>query len=720
MGGGRLLVRRRWVLGGLAVAAASAALAPAASAVVVHTSTGRFFGVMRRAGVTLSRGSGGTGSASAPRAAAAVTSTGMLEYHGGPVLHTTRPYLVFWGSGIGGPTQALFARYMTDTAADSAIGDDVFGVSRQYSDATGYAAAGESYGAGQAISDSQPYPTVGNCARKSPPITTCLTDVQIQAELRRLIAADGLPSGIGPGAPVYFVILPGNVNVCMTGSQCADNYFCAYHTNATDNGTNLIYATIPLLNAVKNCQLDSSPLSALQEPNGIPADVAIDTLSHEYNESITDPVGDAWYDDGSNNEEADYCQQFAGTRDAVTGTDPHAYAPVLGTAANGSLFDQRINGDPYYTQSEWSNGQNDCELAASTTQLTSSVEPAPTIAVGAAAHLVPGATTATAGVSSTTWTFGDGSSAFTAGSPTAQTHAYAAPGVYTVSMTLVDGGGQVATFTRQITVDAPPIAAFSQSTAVAGAPLLTRVAFDASGSSEPQPGAHIVSYRWAFGDGAMSFQGPTTGYSYTNPGSYTVSLTVTGSDGLTATASLPIRVVEVPAVTLAWHTSYPAAGHAIAFAATPGPAGGARIVSYRWDFGDGRHGSGAQATHTFGRPGTYWVAVGLTTSDGLTRTSFRLLHVNPAEAVTKLRLSAAAHGALRLRAAVNGPGTLIVAGSRYRLAKAGSISCTLALSRAQRRALRHQRRLVVRVRVRFDPLSGGRPLVRTARLTMTG
>ena len=147
MGGGRVTRRRVRVLGGLAVTMLWALLASSASAVVVHTTAGRFFGVAPRPGVTVSRSAGAA--LHAQPNVAAVTSTGALEYHGGVVLHTTRPYLVFWdpAGGIDAATRALFSRYLTDVAADSALGDDVFGVTRQYTDATGYAASGESYGA---------------------------------------------------------------------------------------------------------------------------------------------------------------------------------------------------------------------------------------------------------------------------------------------------------------------------------------------------------------------------------------------------------------------------------------------------------------------------------------------------------------------------------------------------------------------------------------------
>ncbi|MGZ4243119.1 MAG: PKD domain-containing protein [Solirubrobacteraceae bacterium] len=710
--------RRGRVLGGLAVTMLWAALASSASAVVVHTTSGRFFGVAPRPGVTVSR-SAGAALHAAPNVAA-VTSTGALEYHGGPVLHTTRPYLIFWdpaGTAIDPTTRALFSRYLTDVAADNALGDDVFGVTRQYTDATGYAASGESYGAAQEIADGQPYPAIGRCSRTPAPITVCLTDAQLQAELARLISAGGLPSGTGPGAPVYFVITPATVNVCLTGSECADNYFCAYHANVVQNGGDVIYAAIPLLNAVKDCQVDGN--SALQDPNGIPADVALDNLSHEYNESISDPNGDAWYDSGSDNEEADYCQEYGATRDPVAGSDPHAYAPVLGTAANGSLFDQRIAGDPYYTQSEWSNGQADCELAPAPGTLSSTIIGPQTVSAGTPVTVAPGPTTATNGVASTTWSFGDGSGAYGVGAPTVQTHTYAVLGVYTVSMTLVDRGGQVATATRPVTVAIPPVAAFTQSTALAGAPFLTHVTFDASGSNDPNPGAHIVSYRWEFGDGVISFQGPTTGYSYATPGSYTVKLTVISSDGLSASVTRPIRVVAVPGVKLSWEAAYPVAGRSIAFDGAPNPAGLAQIVSYRWDFGDGANRTGAHVTHTFRRPGAYWVSLALTTADGLSRVQNRLLHVHPVEAITKLALSTAPAGAVRLKVTVNGPGRLSLAGRSYTLAKAGSISRALALTRGQRRALRRRGRLIVLVPVRFRPLVG-RAISRTARLTLTG
>lgn len=46
---------------------------------------------------------------------------------------------------------------------------------------------------------------------------------EIQAEIARLIAADGLPAGITGDAPIYFVVTPPDVNSCFpNGTSCAD------------------------------------------------------------------------------------------------------------------------------------------------------------------------------------------------------------------------------------------------------------------------------------------------------------------------------------------------------------------------------------------------------------------------------------------------------------------------------------------------------------------
>jgi hypothetical protein len=96
-----------------------------------------------------------------------------------------------------------------------------------------------------------------------------------------------------------------------------------------------------------------------------------------------------------------------------------------------------------------------------------------------------------------------------------------------------------------------------------------------------------------------------------------------------------------------------------------------------------------------------------------------MLHVAPVEAITKLTLTPAANGALRLAATVNGPGTLVLAGRRYRLSRPGSAARLLTLTTRQITTLRSRRPVHVRVGVVFHPLAGRR-VERTTGLTLTG
>ena len=127
-----------------------------------------------------------------------------------------------------------------------------------------------------------------------------------------------------------------------------------------------------------------------------------------------------------------------------------------------------------------------------------------------------------------TWNFGDGSAPVSTTTPTT-THIYATPGSQQVTLTVTDSAGQSASITKTLQF---PIPAFSY---VPDASNPKALDFDASASAG-SGGTAIATYTWNFGDGSqpVSTHSPTYTYAYAAGGVYTVTLSVTDTDGQTS------------------------------------------------------------------------------------------------------------------------------------------------------------------------------------------
>lgn len=148
----------------------------------------------------------------------------------------------------------------------------------------------------------------------------------------------------------------------------------------------------------------------------------------------------------------------------------------------------------------------------------------------------------------------------------------------------------------------PPRAAFGVTTQSGPAPLPLRFIDYSSGA---------VTWSWDFGDGTGTVEHEPL-HTYTRPGRYTVSLTVTGSDGTTSTATRHDCVVATgPAVTpspavVADFTANRTEGPAPFAVAFSGNSTGSP-VHWWWQFGDGASATGQDPVHTYTAPGSYTV-----------------------------------------------------------------------------------------------------------------
>jgi PKD repeat protein len=122
------------------------------------------------------------------------------------------------------------------------------------------------------------------------------------------------------------------------------------------------------------------------------------------------------------------------------------------------------------------------------------------------------------------------------------TYAFQSEGVFTVTLTVTAPGGTSATTTQTVTVTAATAPTLDFVVSPTNARVGDAVFFSATATGAA--GASIRTYSWEFGDGnTYSGTVPTTSNTYLAARVYTVRLTVTDSNGLTATTTKTVTVV---------------------------------------------------------------------------------------------------------------------------------------------------------------------------------
>lgn len=142
---------------------------------------------------------------------------------------------------------------------------------------------------------------------------------------------------------------------------------------------------------------------------------------------------------------------------------------------------------------------------------------------------------------------------------------------------------------------------------------LTVITFD-GGASRDADGS-IVAWAWDFGDGGTA-TGVSASHAFARAGTYTVRLTVTDDDGLTASDTTTVTASNRPPVANAGADRNAAAGSAVAFDGSASRDPDGRITTWAWTFGDGATGSGASASHAYAQAGTYSVRLTVTDDGG--------------------------------------------------------------------------------------------------------
>lgn len=204
------------------------------------------------------------------------------------------------------------------------------------------------------------------------------------------------------------------------------------------------------------------------------------------------------------------------------------------------------------------------------------------------------------------WNFGDGNTS-TAVNPT---YAYAAPGTYTVTLSVTNGS---CTDTSQRVINFlnfNPTIVTDQNAKCK----FQSFSFSA-GNVTP---ANITSWSWDLGDGTTS-NSASFNHFYTAVGSYTVKLVITDVNGCKDSTT---KVLNVYGATPSF-TALPnpqCVGQSVTFTSTSVTDGTHPITNYLWKFGDGNslNGNNATVQHSFTTASTYFPKLIVTDSYGCT------------------------------------------------------------------------------------------------------
>jgi len=387
--------------------------------------------------------------------------------------------------------------------------------------------------------------------------------------------------------------------------------------SADPDGGRLLYAwdfgdgtTSDIVNPNKTYEVPGAyPVTlTVRDESGAASGVATDRVAALVREG---PISDAGADlQACTNQQVRF--DGTGSTDADGAVNAYAWTFGDGTAGSGDRPTHVFAEPGLYTVNLTITGDSNglCSPLDSD-QMVAEIFAAPSLAIRAEDRMAAGVTNAFLAEISTggdaagaviAWDFGDGSTAEGA----AAEHVFATPGTYLVTARArfpqAVAACQDIVVQRKVIVNAPP-------TAVIAGPAVAAtgeaVVFDAEGSSDPD-GA-LTGFAWDFGDGT-SGTGVRAPHVFAEPGSYTLTLTVTdnaGTGNSTHAASWPVTVNPAPMAGLATPRAL-CAGTETVWTAVAGPE-----ISTEWRFGDGAVLPGAEVRHVFAKPGLYPVAVSM-------------------------------------------------------------------------------------------------------------
>jgi len=243
--------------------------------------------------------------------------TPTILYHGGPVMSaSTTIYIVYYGSFTSEQHDIL------DTFLESLGGSPAFNVNTEYYD------SGNNF-----VQNVLNYNPATNSYNDAYSKGTTLRGQFVTQILHNAVAAGHLPSDVNG---IYVLTISPDVTI-------PKNSWCAYHSHTSSiiAGEDIKYALAadPPPSILASCSGNIATYGDTTSPNGdIGMDEVVDSLIHEFSETVTDPDITAWYT-RSGEEVGDLCNFI--------------YGPTF-LAPNGSHANHTFGTRNYLAQEIWS------------------------------------------------------------------------------------------------------------------------------------------------------------------------------------------------------------------------------------------------------------------------------------------------------------------------------------------------------------------------------
>lgn len=241
----------------------------------------------------------------------------------------------------------------------------------------------------------------------------------------------------------------------------------------------------------------------------------------------------------------------------------------------------------------------------------------PGACVGTAISFTNTSTIAYGSINSYTWNFGNGNISNSVN----PTYSYPASGNYVVILGATSNFGCVTTNTVSLPIYPAATVDFTASSLCHGnTAAFTNTQSVSSGS--------VSFWDWDFGNGYFA-TGQNPGHPYANPGTYTVSLTVTTNSGCTSSISKPVTIQPRPTVAISGTNV--CLGNQTTFTNNTTIAGAPLnfINQWLWEFGDNTTHTIQVPAHTYSTHGTYVVTLTAISNQQCSSTGTTLVTTHP-------------------------------------------------------------------------------------------